>query len=106
MINTTFIPQPLSESFDAAEVFAREVYRDNPIMQGVKHWITDELQKPLDLVADIILYGHVVEFPEKGHSRNLRTRHSSPSLCCFEMIPIARVRNVNMDDYREKAEKQ
>lgn len=63
MMQPVFLPQSPVSPFDAEEVFSCEVYRDNPIMQDMKRWITDDLKQPLSAVADIILQGHMVELP-------------------------------------------
>jgi hypothetical protein len=41
------------EPFDAIPFFAKELYRDNPWMQDVKRWITEELARSLEDVAGI-----------------------------------------------------
>lgn len=98
--------QALSADFDAEEVFAREVYRDNPLFQDMKRWITEDLKQPLDTVTDIMLQGHMVELPEKVTEGPFKKFENTPFLSFIVLFRDGtyHIRNVNMDDYQKAGE--
>ena len=98
--------QAISPDFDGATFFDREVYKDNPLFQELKRWITDDLKLPLDTMSGLACMRHMVEIPEEVTVGDFKQFEPTPFFSFIAMFQDKsyHVRNLDMDDYQKAGE--